>query len=88
MAEAFLPRSIGELIPKLAASLPEREYAEAANVVSFWLGGGDLMVFAKKVLVNRVADLAPAEAAMKRLDEMLTRLVDRRPEGEGDRRRS
>ena len=80
MAEATLSRSIKDLIPKLAASLAEREYSESARFVGFWMDDVYLGVYEDRVLVHRVAELAPAEAAMRRLDEMLTGL-ERQPEG-------
>ncbi len=74
MAEATLSRSVKDLIPKLAASLADREYSESARFVGFWMDDVYVGVYEDRVLVHRVADLAPAEAAMKRLDDMLSRL--------------
>lgn len=80
-----MPRDIGELIPRLAASLPDRQYAEEANIVSFWMDDVYLMVFPRKVLVHRVADLKQAQAALAKLDQMLLRLAKRRA---SDRKRN
>lgn len=43
-----------------------------------------ISVYEDRVLVHRVADLATAEVAVKRLDEMLTRL-EQSPEKENGR---
>ena len=75
VAEAILPRSIKRLIPELAASLPEPEYSESGLAVSFWMDDVYVSVYEDHVLVHRVEDKAQAEVAMRRLDDMLSRLT-------------
>lgn len=74
MAEASLPRDIGDLIPALARTLPERKYSEAQRSVVFSLDSVLVEVFPDKVVLSRVKESRVKEL-LDRIDRMLTQVA-------------
>lgn len=75
VAEASLPRSVGDLIPRLATCLREVESNPETNMIAFWLEGVYVAVYPDKVLLNRIEGRKQAEELMQRINRMLTELV-------------
>ncbi len=71
VAEATLPGSIGDLIPRLAGCLPDSEYNREANVLAFWLEDVYVALYPDKVLLNRVKGREHAEQMIRKVDEAI-----------------
>ena len=83
MAEAYPLGDIGDLIPALARTLPERKYNEARRSVVFSLDDVLVEVFPDKVVLTRVVENDVKEL-LDRIGQMLTGVVQREVQRGGD----